>query len=195
MSARCVAGVVAAAVVAVVAVVTFGGAVASGPSAASAAPLDSADARDQILAGLEADATANPTIPGEAVAVPRAGLNVSAATGLADVGTGEPLQLETPFRVASVTKTFVAVRDPATRGTGGKSASTPRSCGTSRGSRLRCCGPAATSPRASRFASCCAHTAGLYDYAEDPAYDANIVSDPTHRLDTHRAASVRHAAR
>ena len=108
------------------------------------------------------------------------GLNVTAATGLADVGAGEPLQPETPFRVASVTKTFVAVAILRLVEQGKVSLDAPILRYISRESAevLRADG---YKPARIKVRQLLRHTAGLYDYAEDPAYDAKNVSDPAHR--------------
>ncbi len=47
-------------------------------------------------------------MPGEAAAVQAPGVRATAAVGDADPATGMPLTPDTPFRIASVTKTFVA---------------------------------------------------------------------------------------
>jgi CubicO group peptidase (beta-lactamase class C family) len=47
-------------------------------------------------------------VPGLAVAVWRDGLFEAAADGVADLETGEPATVETPFRIASITKPFTA---------------------------------------------------------------------------------------
>ena len=79
-------------------------------SASASAGTDAANAaaRRRLVAALEADRAANPDIPGEVVAVRAPGLDVTVASGLADVAAGDTLGPDTPFRAASVTKTFVA---------------------------------------------------------------------------------------
>lgn len=62
----------------------------------------------RLAKAIGADLTAHPAIPGEAVSVHAPGLDVEAARGLADVDGKVPLRVDTPFRIASVTKTFVA---------------------------------------------------------------------------------------
>lgn len=66
-------------------------------------------ARRKLVAALERDLKDNPNVPGEAISVRAPGLDVTAAVGHADVDAGKPLSATTPFRIASVTKTFVAV--------------------------------------------------------------------------------------
>jgi D-alanyl-D-alanine carboxypeptidase len=151
--------------------------VGSGVAASATNP---SGADEQILAGLEADAAANPTIPGEVVAVRAPGLDVIAATGMADVDTGAPLGPETPFRIASVTKTFVAVAILRLVEQGKVNLDAPISRYISRASAdvLRADG---YKPAHIRVRQLLRHTAGLYDYAEDPAYDVENVSDPAHR--------------
>jgi D-alanyl-D-alanine carboxypeptidase len=105
---------------------------------------------------------------------------VTAAIGLADVGAGTPLQADTPFRVASMTKTFVAVAilrlveqgkvrldEPITDYVSKVSADVLRADG--------------YRPGKMTVRQLLRHTAGLYDYAESGAYDAENVSDPGHR--------------
>jgi len=79
-----------------------------GGSGSATAAIDTAAARRRIVTALEADMAAHPGIPGEVVAVRAPGLDVTVGAGLADVRAGTPLRGDTPFRVASVTKTFVA---------------------------------------------------------------------------------------
>jgi CubicO group peptidase (beta-lactamase class C family) len=48
------------------------------------------------------------TVPGEILTVRAPGIDETVATGFADVDAQTPLEPDTPFRVASMTKTFVA---------------------------------------------------------------------------------------
>jgi D-alanyl-D-alanine carboxypeptidase len=87
----------------VVASMTAGSAVHdSRAEAAGSAP------RARLAATLAANLRAHPAMPGESAAVEAPGLRVSAAVGYADPATRIPLTPQTPFRIASVTKTFVA---------------------------------------------------------------------------------------
>jgi len=58
---------------------------------------------------LERNLADHPAVPGEAAAVLLPGERVEAAAGYADPDARVPLTPDTPFRIASVTKTFVAV--------------------------------------------------------------------------------------
>ena len=58
--------------------------------------------------GLVADLAVDPSVPGEALAVRAPGPPAALAAGVADTSARTPLAADTPFRVASMTKTFVA---------------------------------------------------------------------------------------
>jgi D-alanyl-D-alanine carboxypeptidase len=68
----------------------------------------SIETRLQLLA--ETDLAAWPTMPARLLHVwaPDLGIDVEVAAGVADLATGEPLQPGSRFRIASVTKPFVA---------------------------------------------------------------------------------------
>ena len=138
------------------------------------------DPEQQLRAGLDADLAADPSVPGEALAVRAPGFRVALAAGLADTAAGTPLDPSTPFRVASMTKTFVAAAvlrlveqgevdldDPIAQYVSTESLDVLRADGydldhiTVRQLLL--------------------HTSGLYDYATDDAYDDVNVADPGHR--------------
>src|SRR4051812_45132910 len=65
-------------------------------------------ARQRIVAAVERDLASDPGVPGEIVAVRAPGIDVTVASGFADRASATPLAPDTPFRIASVTKTFVA---------------------------------------------------------------------------------------
>jgi D-alanyl-D-alanine carboxypeptidase len=145
--------------------------------AAAPAAVDAATARRKVLAAVEADLAANPTVPGEAVAVRAPGLDVVVAAGSADVARGTPLRADTPFRIASVTKTFVAaavlrlvekhrirLRDPIARHLSAESVAVLRADG--------------YRPRHITVRQLLLHTAGLFDYATSDAYDELNTTDP-----------------
>ena len=123
---------------------------------------------------------ANPSIPGEAIAIRAPGVDITEAVGLADVGAGTPLQSDTPFRVASMTKTFVAasimrlVEQKQVR----LDAPIAKYISTESADVLRADG---YRPGVITVRQLLRHTAGLYDYAESAAYDAVNVADPGHR--------------
>jgi D-alanyl-D-alanine carboxypeptidase len=83
-------------------------AAAAGCSSADTHPSGSVPPHRRLVRAIEADLASHPDIPGEAASVRAPGLNVAAARGYADVATKTPLRVGTPFRIASVTKTFVA---------------------------------------------------------------------------------------
>ena len=151
-----------------------------GSAGPATAALDAAGARRRIVTALEADMAANPGIPGEVVAVRAPGLDVTVGAGLADVRAGTPLQGDTPFRVASVTKTFVAasvlrlVEQHRVRLDAPISKYlSPRSRAVLRAGGYR--------PRRITVRQLLHHTAGLFDYASTDAYDDINVADPGHR--------------
>jgi D-alanyl-D-alanine carboxypeptidase len=147
---------------------------------ATGASEDPAEARRRIVAAVEADVAANPSIPGEVVAVRGPGLDVTVASGLADVAGGTPLQADTPFRIASVTKTFVAAAVLRLVERQRVRLDAPISKYLSHRSlaRLRADG---YRPRRITVRHLLQHTAGLFDYAATDAYDDVNVRDPAHR--------------
>jgi D-alanyl-D-alanine carboxypeptidase len=147
--------------------------------AASAGGVAPAADRKRLLRALEADVATNPAIPGEVVAVRAPGLDVTVAAGLADVRAGTPLKGDTPFRIASVTKTFVAASvlrlveqhrmkldDHISKHLSHRSVRTLRADG--------------YQPGKITVRQLLSHTAGLFDYATSDAYDNLNVSDPGH---------------
>jgi D-alanyl-D-alanine carboxypeptidase len=64
--------------------------------------------RAALQDGIEADVASLDTVPGEILTVRAPGIDQTVATGFADVDAQTPLEPDTPFRVASMTKTFVA---------------------------------------------------------------------------------------
>jgi len=135
--------------------------------------------RARIVAALEADVVADPTIPGEAVAIRAPGLDVTAATGLADVDAGIPLTAETPFRVASMTKTLVAAAVLRLVESHEVRLDAPVSEYLSKRTRriLRADGYRPDRITARQLLR---HTSGLFDYATSDEYDAVNVDDPGH---------------
>src|SRR4051812_44361404 len=155
-------------------------AVLLGSTGVASASIDRATARRRLAAALEADMAANPGIPGEVVAVRAPGLNETLGAGLADVRAGTPLEGTTPFRTASVTKTFVAASvlrlverhrvrldAPITRHL------SPRTL-----AELRAGG---YTPRHITVRHLLQHTSGLFDYAATDAYDDINTTNPGHR--------------
>jgi D-alanyl-D-alanine carboxypeptidase len=157
-------------VAALVAVAAFGG-----TAVAAATPDD-----DALRAGLEADLTRIPGVPGEALAVRAPGVRVDLAVGLADPTTGAALRPDTPFRVASMTKAFVAaavlrlveqgelrLTDPISRHLSDESLAVLRTDG--------------YDVDAITVRQLLQHTSGLFDYALDDDYFAAGAADPAHR--------------
>lgn len=142
-----------------------------------AAAATDATATQQLRTALTRNLRAHPAMPGEAAAVQAPGLRAAAAVGLADPGAGTPFTPDTPFRIASVTKTFVAATvlrlveqgeldldepvatllDPATN------------------ALLRDDGYRTGKITMRQLLD---HTSGMYDYATSDAYDEINTSDP-----------------
>jgi D-alanyl-D-alanine carboxypeptidase len=148
------------------------------PSGA-AAGTPGADAHRQLVRAITADLAAHPAIPGEAVSVRASGLDVEAAGGFADVAARTPLRVDTPFRIASVTKTFVAatVLRFVEQGTMGLDAPISRYLSSATVARLTGGG---YEPDRITVRQLLDHTSGLFDYATATAYDDANVASPDH---------------
>ncbi len=160
-----------------VAIVTAVSTLAAAPVGARLSPQA---ARRQLEVALDADLQQDPSIPGEALAVSAPGLHVALAAGRADVQAGTPLAADTPFGIASVTKTFVAAAvlrlveqhrvaldRPIARYLSSESLAILRSGG--------------YDPDRITVRQLLRHTGGLFDYATTDAYDEINASDPGHR--------------
>jgi D-alanyl-D-alanine carboxypeptidase len=158
-------------------IVVVAAAVASTSAAASREPTDATTA---LRAGLDADLLSDPNIPGEALAVRAPGVRATLAVGLADVETGTPLEPDTPFRVASMTKTFVAAAVLRLVEKGELGLDDPMAKHVSEESRsvLRADGYDVDAITVRQLLQ---HTSGLFDYADTSDYDDVNVSDPAHR--------------
>jgi D-alanyl-D-alanine carboxypeptidase len=153
-------------------------------AATGAATAPAASARAPLPTGLEQTlerfARAHPTFPGVAVAVRARSFAWSGAVGLADRASGTPLESDAPFRIASVTKTFVAasilrlVEDHKLR----LDDAIARYLSPATVALLRQGG---YDVNAIRIRNLLQHTSGLYDYAEDQAYQAFVFGHPRHR--------------
>jgi D-alanyl-D-alanine carboxypeptidase len=123
---------------------------------------------------------AHPSFPGVALAVRTPTLSWTGASGLADRATRKPLADNAGFRIASVTKTFTAAAilrlveqgklgldDPIAQHLSPASVALLRKGGYNVG--------------AIHVRHLLQHTSGLYDYAEDPAFQSFVVSHPRHR--------------
>jgi D-alanyl-D-alanine carboxypeptidase len=136
--------------------------------------------RDQLVAAVDANLRAHPKIPGEAVSVRAPGLDLAAARGLADVAAGIPLGVETPFRIASVTKTFVAATALRLVEDGAISLDAPVARHLSPETVVLLAADG-YDPERITVHQLLDHTAGLFDYASTAAYDAVNTTDPGHR--------------
>jgi D-alanyl-D-alanine carboxypeptidase len=147
--------------------------------APAGARLGPEDARRRLQAALDADLRRDPSIPGEALAVRAPGLDLALAAGRSDVQAGTPLEAGTRFRIASVTKTFVAAAilrlveqhrvgldRPIARYLSPESLAILRSGG--------------YDPDRITVRQLLRHTSGLGDYATTDAYDEVNVADPGH---------------
>ncbi len=147
------------------------------------------DVEVRLQALAERDLDAWPQMPGRLIHVlaPGLGVDVEVAAGAADLATGEPLQRGARFRIASVTKPFVAAATLRLVEDGRLSLDdtlddlvAPETSEVLRG------GGYATD--AIRLRHLLTHTSGIYDFAAD-AYDPSIPdgftaacwSDPSHR--------------
>jgi D-alanyl-D-alanine carboxypeptidase len=131
----------------------------------------------RLTRAIDADLVAHPKIPGEAVSVRGTGLDVEAARGYADVKMKTPLKVDTPFRVASVTKTFVAAAVLRLVEQHQVALDQPIA---------RYLSPNTTAlltrggyePGTITVRELLNHTSGLYDYAASRAYDTLNTTDP-----------------
>jgi D-alanyl-D-alanine carboxypeptidase len=164
------------------AVIAITAAALPGPAITAAAESGAAagDAKASLQAGIEADVAGGPSVPGEALAVRAPGLRATVATGFADTAAQTPLAPDTPFRVASMTKTFVAaavlrlveegkvrIDAPITKYLSAESLGV-----------LRADGYELDHITVRQLLQ---HTSGFYDYATDDAYDDVNVAHPEHR--------------
>jgi D-alanyl-D-alanine carboxypeptidase len=173
-----------ASLVALAAVASVGSASASArPAASPAAVLQQQIARF---------AATHPTFPGVALAVVGPKISWSGAAGLASRSPRTPLRADAGFRIASVTKTFTAAAvlrlveqgkvgldDPIAERVSAATAALLRSGG--------------YDPGAIRVRHLLQHTSGLYDYADDTAFQTFVVAHPRHRWT--RLEQVRFAVR
>ena len=135
-------------------------------------------------------ARAHPSFPGVEVAVRTPKLSWAGAAGFADRATRKPLSADADFRIASVTKTFTAAAILRLVENGKVSLDDPiaRYLSPATVALLRGGG---YDTDAIRVRNLLQHTSGLYDYAEDPAFQTFVVSHPHHRWT--RAEQIRFA--
>jgi D-alanyl-D-alanine carboxypeptidase len=144
-------------------------------SAQAAAPLPA-----QLDRLLQQFTRAHPSFPGVALAVRTPTLSWSGASGLADRATRKPLARNAGFRIASVTKTFTAaaILRLAEQGKLALDDSIAQHLSPASVALLRKGGYNVDRIQVRHLLQ---HTSGLFDYAEDPAFQAFVVSHPRHR--------------
>ncbi len=137
--------------------------------------------RAALRDGLAADLAALDTIPGEIVTVRAPGIDETVAVGLADVDGSVPLEPDTPFRVASMTKTFVAAAILRLVEEGDLALDDPIAEHLSPES-LGILTADGYDPHRITVRHLLQHNGGFYDYASDGRYEVASVADPTHRF-------------
>lgn len=147
---------------------------------AGAAPTDPGSTDGALRAGLAADLASDHAVPGEALAVRAPGIRTTLADGFADTAAHTPLAPDTPFRVASMTKTFVAAAVLRLVEEGKVKLDAPITKYVSAESLgvLRADGYDLDHITVRQLLQ---HTSGFYDYATDDAYDDVNVAHPEHR--------------
>jgi len=128
---------------------------------------------------IAADLRRHPEIPGEAVAMESARVQAAGAAGYADRATKEPLTVDTPFRIASVTKTFVAATVLKLTEQGRVDLDAPIDRYLSPAT-IALLGGDGYDTGAITVRHLLGHTAGLFDYAGSVAYDDRTTADPGH---------------
>jgi D-alanyl-D-alanine carboxypeptidase len=140
------------------------------------------DLTASLAALVEATVSHTPSIPGLLLHVeaPHQGLDVSVAAGLDDRATGAPLSPNAGFRIASNTKTFTAAAILRLVEQGALTLDdpivdrlAPDTVDTLRAGGYR--------PEAITIRQLLLHTSGVYDYGQDPAYQAAVEADPAKR--------------
>jgi D-alanyl-D-alanine carboxypeptidase len=134
-------------------------------------------ARARLIRAVDADRRAHPSIPGEAVSVRAPGLAVEVARGRADLAARTPLTVATPFRIASVTKTFLAaaVLRMVERGAFALDRPVADLVAPATAAQLAQGG---YRPDRITVRMLLDHTAGLFDYATSARYDRANVDQP-----------------
>jgi len=134
----------------------------------------------RLEAALTTFARAHPAFPGVALAVRTPRLTWSGAAGLADRAGRTKLTAAAGFRIASVTKTFTAaaILRLVEEGKLGLDDPIARHLDAATVALLRGGGYDVDAIRVRHVLQ---HTSGLYDYAENQAYQSFVVSHPRHR--------------
>lgn len=136
----------------------------------------------ELQRALAEEVAANPSLPGELLHVhaPARGVDVSLAAGVFDRVSRRPLEGHHGFRVASVTKTFVAaaILRLHEQGRIGLDDCIARYLPAEYTGILRGDGYAVDSITVRYLLT---HTSGMHDYATDERYFAAVMGDPAHR--------------
>jgi D-alanyl-D-alanine carboxypeptidase len=136
----------------------------------------------ELQRALAEEVAANPSLPGELLHVhaPARGMDASLAAGVFDRASGRPLDAHHGFRVASVTKTFVAAAVLRLHEQGRIGVDDPiaRHLPAEYADLLRGDGYAVDSITVRHLLT---HTSGIYDYATEERYFAAVFGDPAHR--------------
>ena len=131
---------------------------------------------------LDAEVTANPSLPGEFLHIiyPSRNLNTSFASGMFDRESKRPLDPHNTFRVASVTKTFVAtsILKLIEDGKLGLEDHISKHLPKEYIELLKNDGYEIDKITIRRLLT---HTSGIHDYANDRKYYAAVMADPGHR--------------
>jgi len=148
---------------------------------AATAPVDAAVFTADLQAWVDEELAQHPELPGQIVQARAPGLDVAVAGGVADGPEGsEPLTPEHTFRIASVTKTFVAATVLRLHEQGLLDVDDPirRNLPQAYVDLLEADGYDTDAITVARLLG---HTAGFYDYAFDDDYVTRGVTDPDHR--------------
>ena len=137
---------------------------------------------DHLQAVLDEYHAANPSAPGVVVRVvsPSRGLEWTAAVGLAQRDTSDPLTAENTFRIASNTKTYVAAAILRLAESGRLSLDHPLADHLAPDHR-RLLEADGYDLEAMTIRQVLAHTSGLFEHPADPRYEEAILTDPHHR--------------
>jgi D-alanyl-D-alanine carboxypeptidase len=134
----------------------------------------------RLATAVESDLAEHPNVPGEAVSIRAPGLVAAAARGYADVKRKVPLRVDTPFRIASVTKTFVAASVLRMVEQEKVALDAPIARYVSRDTLSALTG-GGYAPGRTTVRQLLDHTSGLFDYASSEAYDEINETDPARR--------------
>ena len=139
-------------------------------------------AEARLHALLDSLIASRPDVPGISIHVdaPRLCLSWSGAAGVADKATGAALTPAYAFRIASITKTYVAAATLRLYEDGRLRLDDPISEYTP-AATLEVLGRGGYLPAQITIRQLLTHTSGLYDYAMDSAYLPSLYTSPDHR--------------